>query len=62
MNELENAREEINEIDREMAKLFEKRMTAAREVAKYKKEHALPITDALREEQLIKKNSEQLKM
>lgn len=58
MNELENARKEINEIDIEMAKLFEKRMTAARKVAKYKKEHALPITDASREEQLIKKNSE----
>lgn len=57
MNELEKARKIINEIDEQMAKLFEKRMTAASIVAEYKREHALPIFDASRENQLVEKNS-----
>ena len=43
MNELEYARKQINEIDAEMARLFEKRMYASELVAKYKKEHGLSI-------------------
>ena len=38
MSELQNAREIINKVDKEMARLFEIRMDAAKEVAKYKKE------------------------
>ena len=56
MDELKKARESINEIDIEMAKLFEKRMQAASEIAQYKKEHGLPITDSKREAELIEKN------
>lgn len=52
------AREMIGDIDRQMAALFEKRMDAARLVAEHKKENGLPIYDAGRERQLIKKNSE----
>ncbi len=57
MNELEEARKSINEIDKEMAALFEKRMTAAAKISKYKMKHGLPILDKSREEALIAKNS-----
>ena len=53
MDCLEKARNEINCIDAEMARLFEKRLLAAREVAAYKKEHGLPILDAAREAAVI---------
>ncbi len=57
MKELENARKIINELDSEIAKLFEKRMDAVKEVADYKKKHGVPIEDLAREEEMIKKNS-----
>ncbi len=57
MNKLEEARRIINEVDREMASLFEKRMNAAQLVAEYKKEHALSVLDASREKEIIKNNS-----
>ncbi len=57
MNNLQRARQIINETDVEMARLFEKRMDAARLVASYKKEHGLPVDDVAREEELIKRNS-----
>ena len=53
MNRLEEKRIEIDAIDNEMAKLFERRMAASREVAEYKREHALPILDAEREAAVI---------
>ena len=58
MSELDNARKEINEIDKEMAKLFERRMRAAEKIAEYKKENGLSILDETREAILIKNNSE----
>ena len=58
MNKLLSARENINRIDRDMAKLFCERMDAAKEAAQYKAEHALPILDASREAEIIEKNSE----
>ncbi|MBR3996401.1 MAG: chorismate mutase [Clostridia bacterium] len=57
MNLLENARERINKIDEEMAKLFVARMEAAKDVAEYKKENGMPIEDANRESVVIEKNS-----
>ena len=45
MTKLDQARNEINRIDREMARLFCARMDAAREVAAYKKETGMPIFD-----------------
>ena len=57
MTELEKARLTINEVDKEMAQLFEKRMDAARVVAEYKKLHGMQITDAAREAEVIKRNS-----
>ena len=57
MNELEEARKTINEVDREFARLFEKRMEAVRHVAHYKKENGLRIFDPERERAVLEKNS-----
>ncbi len=57
MDKLSQAREIINETDKEIARLFEKRMQAVKLVAEHKMEHGLPIFDVSREEMLIKKNS-----
>ncbi len=57
MNDLQKARQIINETDVEMARLFEKRMDAARLVAAYKKQCGLPVDDLAREEELIKRNT-----
>ena len=56
-NSLENARLEINRIDRDMARLFEERMGLAEVIAKYKKENGLPVFDPARETELIERNS-----
>lgn len=56
MTELEQARQTINEVDKQMAELFCKRMQAAEAVAHYKAEHHLPIFDAAREEVVVRKN------
>ena len=61
MADINNARKIINEIDTEMAKLFEKRMDAAKEVAQYKKERGLPILDESREREIIDRNSQLIK-
>ena len=52
---LQQAREVINEVDAQMAELFEKRMAAVQQVLAYKKEHNLPILDAAREQIVIEK-------
>ena len=54
---LQQAREVINEVDAQMAELFEKRMTAVQQVLAYKKEHNLPILDAAREQIVIEKGA-----
>ena len=56
MTDLDKARQIINDVDKELGKLFEKRMDAVRLVAKYKKEHGLPIENSTREEQVIERN------
>ena len=57
MDLLQKARQEINEVDKEMAKLFVRRMNAVADVAKYKQEHGLPVFDGAREAQVIQKNA-----
>lgn len=57
MNKLEQARAVINEIDKEMATLFEKRMKAVEDVIIYKIENNIPVFDGSRERQVIEKNS-----
>ncbi len=61
MTELEKARQTINDIDKQMAELFEQRMDAARIVAAYKKEHGLKVDDFAREEQIIANNTALIK-
>ena len=50
MDNLENARKEINDIDKQMMDLFIRRMKAAENIAQYKKERGLPVYDPAREE------------
>ncbi len=61
MTELEKARQNINDIDKKMADLFEQRMDAARIVAEYKKQNGLKIDDFAREEQVIANNTALIK-
>ncbi|MBQ0083812.1 MAG: 3-dehydroquinate synthase [Clostridiales bacterium] len=56
MNELEKAREIINDTDKKTLELFCKRMDAAKQVALFKKQNALPIFDKSREEEVISRN------
>lgn len=56
MNELKKARIEIDEIDRQMAELFEKRMEISAVIGAYKRKNSLPIRDAHRERELIESN------
>ena len=58
MDELQKAREIINEVDREMARLFEQRMDAVQRVVAYKIAQGLPIDDLGREAEIIKRNTE----
>ncbi len=60
MDQLQKAREEIDLVDREMARLFERRMKAVAEVADHKKKHGLPIFDPDREDAVVRKNAERL--
>ena len=61
MDKLQDARMKINEIDREMASLFEQRMLAAKEIAEYKKDRGLQIYDPKREQTVIEKNAAYIK-
>lgn len=56
MNKLEQARAQIDAIDREMAKLYEARLDAVKDVIAYKIENDLPILDSGREQVVIEKN------
>lgn len=56
MEKLLKAREIINETDKEIASLFEKRMEAVRLIAEYKQERGLPVFDGSREEAVIRNN------
>lgn len=61
MANLEEIRQQIDTIDEELTILFEKRMNAVAEVARYKQENNLPVLNASREEQVIHKNVSRLK-
>ncbi len=51
-------RERIDEIDRQIAALFERRMEVAAEIARYKKEKGLPVLDARREQEKLRMAAE----
>ena len=55
--DIKEIRQEINQIDKDMATLFEKRMNLVKDVAVYKKERALPLYDEARENEIISSNS-----
>lgn len=61
MNDLENNRLKINEIDKKIAELFEQRMYAASQIALYKKENNIPVFDSSREQEILKNEVEYIK-
>lgn len=60
MEYLKELRNQIDNIDKEMVELFEKRMEVVLNVAKYKMENNLPILNKGREEEVLSKNSDYL--
>lgn len=55
MNELENLREKIDAIDKEMIALFEKRMDIVADIAAYKIKNNLPVLNQNREDIVVSK-------
>lgn len=53
MKELQELRQELDQLDREMVVLFERRMALSRQVAQYKLKRGLPVLDASREAQVL---------
>lgn len=53
MRELTELRAELDALDTELVRLFEKRMGIAREVAAYKLAHQMDVLDASREQQVL---------
>lgn len=58
--DLSDYRKEIDDIDKEITHLFEKRMDVSAKVARYKIENSLPIFNGTREAEVIKKNVNRL--
>ena len=61
MEKLKKLRDEIDEIDKQIVELIEKRMKASVKVGEVKKENNIPIFDAKRENEVIEKKIELLK-
>ena len=57
MDQLEQARAQIDAIDAQMAALFTQRMQAVVQVAQYKAATGKPVFDPAREDALIAKNT-----
>ena len=55
MNELENLRERIDTLDKELIALFEERMNVVNDIAEYKIKNNLPILNQNREDIVISK-------
>ena len=60
MTEMDQIRHSIDEIDQEMARLFEQRMDAVQRIAQWKMQSGLPVEDAAREETLFRRNERSL--
>lgn len=56
--DMESLRKEINEIDGRLVEDFSRRMKAALEIAKYKKENHLPVYDPAREREVLTRQTE----
>ena len=61
MKDLIKAREEIDLIDTEIIRLFEKRMDIVKDVAIYKIAIKLPVLDSSRENAMLEKNINKIK-
>ena len=59
--ELHEIREEIRQIDEEMAELFVRRMEAVRKVAAYKNQRGLPVLDREQEARVLQGRSALIK-
>lgn len=55
IQEMKNFRKEIDIIDEKLIKLFQRRMEISREIGKYKRLHKIPVLDASREAEKLKK-------
>ena len=60
MDQLQQARAQIDEIDARMAELFEQRMIAVGQVAQYKAATGKPVFDPAREDAVLAKNTARL--
>ncbi len=60
MNKLQNLRNEIDNIDKDIVKLIEKRMKISYEIGQYKKENNIPIFDEKREKEVLDRKKELL--
>jgi len=60
MNKLDEARKQLDAIDKEMSELFIKRMKASKEIANYKKVNNLPVVNKEREAVVISNNAENI--
>lgn len=58
---LEESRQTINELDKQLMALFEQRMAHVKDVVDYKVQHHLPIFHPQREQEVIQKNISSLK-
>lgn len=56
MNDLDRYRQKIDELDKQLSELFEKRMAVVKKVALYKKEQGLEILNEQRELAVLEKN------
>ncbi len=61
MRSLEECRQQLDEVDRDIVRLFEQRMMVARDVARYKIAHDLPVLDQSREEMVLASRVSMLK-
>lgn len=59
--DLSNARIKINDIDKKIVILLEKRFNIVMEIGKYKKENGIPVYDKGREETVIQNCTTNLK-
>ena len=51
--DLQDLRGKIDEIDNELVRLFQERMDISAEVARYKRQHNLPVYDPAREREIL---------
>lgn len=61
MNDLEKAREIIDDIDSKLTELFEKRLDTVMQVAEYKRKNNMDVFDSSREKNVLDKNIAKLK-